>query len=265
MAATTLDDAPATNDADNPGIVGQVADFPEFAPKAADELWSSLHLLVTPGQAPTASLAGAWIGDDGDLPGVLQPLRAAADGAFGALSAVREDYGTAMRAFAGCGSVPAGACRTGDGGALSREAESATSSIVTAPMSAAAIRALLDRIEAGRDVGGMKQGGILLDSMGGAIGRVAADATPFPHRSALATVQYTATFATGADPAPFDRYTAASRAALTPHLGNHAYANYVDARIADPGHAYFGDNLARLQRVVATVDPDRMFHQPHFV
>jgi hypothetical protein len=52
---------------------------------------------------------------------------------------------------------------------------------------------------------------------------------------------------------------------MTPALGDHAYANYADPELDDPGKAYFGDNLDRVRRVLTAVDPDRLFRQPHFV
>lgn len=248
------------------GAAGPAIDaWQRFAPHADDRLWTSLHLTVKSGKAPSAELAGAWIGEHNALPAVLRPLRQHADGAFGDLDSVREDYGTAMLTEAGCAGIPVSACHTGSGGALKRAGESATSSVAYDPVPERGIAALVDRIEAGRGVRDMTEGAILLDALGGAIGRVAGDATAFPHRSALYTVQYTATYAPGVDSTPFDRYVSASRSAITPSMGNHAYANYVDPSIPDPGRAYFGANIDRLRTVLASVDPDRMFRQPHFV
>ena len=88
--------------------------------------------------------------------------------------------------------------------------------------------------------------------------------TAFPWRSALWTAQYTAASATAADPAPFDGFVRAFRAAMRPAWGDAAYANYCDAAITDPS-AYFGVNTSRLHRIAERVDPDGMFAQPHWV
>lgn len=247
------------------GAAAALDAWQRFAPNADDRLWTSLHLSVRSGRKPAALVAGAWIGPGAELPGVLRAMTQEARGAFGALDAVRSEYETTMLAEAGCAGLPASACHTGPGGALRRVAESATSAVAYGPLASAGIDELIARITAGSAVQGMTEGAVLLDALGGAIGRVPADATAFPHRAGLYTVQYTATFATGADPAPFDRYVSASRAAMTPYFGDHAYANYVDPTLADPGKAYFGDNLARLRSVIAAVDPDRLFRQPDFV
>ena len=87
------------------------------------------------------------------------------------------------------------------------------------------------------------------------------DATAFPHRAALATVQYTATYPPGTA-ARADRFVRGFRAAMVPHWGNHAYVNYADATITDYRDAYFGANAARLAQVRATYDPHGFFTQP---
>ena len=81
-----------------------------------------------------------------------------------------------------------------------------------------------------------------------------------PFRHALATAQYTATWApsgTAAD--PFDRYVRGFRATLGHWLGQSAYANYADASITDYGPAYWGANYPRLQQVKKQYDPHQLF------
>jgi hypothetical protein len=75
-------------------------------------------------------------------------------------------------------------------------------------------------------------------------------------------VQYTGTFPDGTDPAPIDAYVRGFRAAMTPHWGEHAYVNYADASLADPGTAYWGDNLPRLASIKKRYDPSGFFTQP---
>ncbi|MDQ1605736.1 MAG: hypothetical protein QOJ18_103 [Microbacteriaceae bacterium] len=101
-----------------------------------------------------------------------------------------------------------------------------------------------------------------MDALGGAVGTLAPDATAFPHRKALMTVQYTATFPDGADPAPYDAYVRGFRAALVPKWANGAYVNYADASLQDPAKAYFGDNATRLASIRKKYDPRGMFTQP---
>jgi flagellar motor switch protein FliN/FliY len=57
MATTTLDDAPpADNAADAPGIVGQIADFPEFTPRGADAPIGTINHLFDVSVCVTAEL-----------------------------------------------------------------------------------------------------------------------------------------------------------------------------------------------------------------
>jgi hypothetical protein len=110
------------------------------------------------------------------------------------------------------------------------------------------------------EVPGIVEGGVSFDSLGGAVSMVAADATAFPYRNALATVQYTATWPSGDTPAaPFDAYVRGFRSALAPWLGQSAYVNYADATIANYGEAYWGGNYPRLQTVALAVDPYQLF------
>jgi hypothetical protein len=41
-----------------------------------------------------------------------------------------------------------------------------------------------------------------------------------------------------------------------------AYQNFADPSLKDWRAAYYGDNLGRLQRIKAAVDPDRVFDFP---
>ena len=96
---------------------------------------------------------------------------------------------------------------------------------------------------------------LLFDSLGGAIARVAPDATAFPHRAALAVVQV---YASGAAAGP----VAEVRQALTGLVGAGAYVNYLDPAQPDWARAYYGANAARLRTIAARYDPDRVFDFP---
>src|SRR5262249_45261880 len=97
---------------------------------------------------------------------------------------------------------------------------------------------------------------VLLDALGGAVGRVRPDATAFPHRAALFSVQY---IAHGDDRAAWLR---GAHAAMRPHLGDHAHVNNIDPGLAGWRQAYYGPNAGRLARVKAAYDPGRLFRLP---
>lgn len=128
------------------------------------------------------------------------------------------------------------------------------SDYVTAPLTDDGLAALMEQINGAEDVY------VNCDAYGGAISRVAADATAFAHRgSTQFSLQY-ATYWT--DPADTPRRLAMLRkfyAAMRPHVSGGAYVNYCDADLDDWPTAYWGQNLARLKRIKTAFDPDNVF------
>ena len=147
---------------------------------------------------------------------------------------------------------------------MEREDSMGRLDIVTQPLPASAIATLIDGVDhRQRNPQATTVAGVALDSMGGAINRVAADATAFVHRSALCIAQYNATWPTGA-PAAVVRSNVEGLdslyAAMRPHASGFAYQNYIDATLPDWQNAYFGTNLQRLISVKARRDPSNFFH-----
>lgn len=218
----------------------------QWAPSADARLWSTLKALggeQHPG-TPTLLLSGTWTGPtsalDGQLAGLLDHVPTPST-----RSVNTRGYLQAMQAFAG---------------SSAREAFAATSHVMYDELDGAGIGDLLDRVQAAQ-TSGLKEAGISIDALGGKVGDVAPGDTAFVHRTALATVQYTATFPPGSA-TDADAYVHDFRAAMLPHWGNHAYVNYADATIEDYRSAYFGANAARLAQARTTYDPDGFFSQP---
>lgn len=234
-----------------------------WAPTADPKLWSTLKLLNGPAytSGPGVFISGTWLGDHAALQAQLAPFVAAAGRPSRNVSS-QHDYRGAMMSYAGCSTIPVAECTTDPGGKLSRESFSATSHVAYAVLDDAGIQALLAQVTAAKGVAGIKEGGISMDALGGAVTGIAPDATAFPHRSALMTVQYTATFPNGTDPAPLDSYVRGFRSALTPAWGEGAYVNYADASLTSPATSYFGDNAARLASIRGKYDPQGFFTQP---
>ena len=234
-----------------------------WAPTADPKLWSTLKLLNGSRYTgePGVFVSGTWLGDPSALAGELQSFLAAA-GTPKTRSSSTHEYRDAMMLYAGCGTSPAAACTTGAGGILTRESFAATSHVAGKRLDAAGIQTVLDAVKTAKAVPGMIEGGISMDALGGAVQAVASDATAFPYRDALMTVQYTTTFTDGADPDPQARWVRGFRAALVPQWGTAAYVNYADAGITDPSVSYFGANAPRLQRIARRYDPQGLFTQP---
>lgn len=246
-----------------------IAAWQEWAPGADRKLWSTLKVLngETHPDGPGLYLSGTWLGPVDSLAAQLDPFTQSVGDAPTHRGAAQTDYLSAMMSYAGCAGVPLAQCTTSAGGALARESSSGTSHVPTEKLDTAAIATLLAKVEAASAIPGLREGGISLDALGGAVGDLPPDGTAFPHRGAIMTVQYTATFPDGAGPddagpAPFDAYVRGFREAMVPHWANTAYVNYADAGIRDPATAYFGANAARLAQVKRRYDPDTVFSQP---
>jgi FAD/FMN-containing dehydrogenase len=100
------------------------------------------------------------------------------------------------------------------------------------------------------------------DAYGGAVNRVASDATAFVHRNALCSAQYSGSF----DPGASADHLAANRAwldamwtALRPAASGFAYQNYIDPSLTDWRTAYYGANYDRLVAVQRRYDPHHRF------
>ena len=108
----------------------------------------------------------------------------------------------------------------------------------------------------------LKEGGIILDTFGGAINRVAPDATAFVHRNALFSAQYSANWTTGdSDTVVVENYSWLMNTwqTMRQFASGAAYQNYIDPNLSDWQTAYYGTNLQRLQRIKATYDPGNLF------
>jgi FAD/FMN-containing dehydrogenase len=239
----------------------QVLDaWQHWAPGADHRLWSTCKLLVS-SDRQRVLVAGTWIGPPKDLGGQVAPfVRAAGKPASRFVKA--RGYQDAMLFEAGCSGLTATSCVTSALRPPKRQPFAASSLVLTSSIDdVGKVAAAARRASA---VPGLAEGGISFDALGGAVRDVAPSATAFPWRSALATVQITATWDRG-EPAPFDDYVQSVRRDLLPLLGNHAYSNYADASIADYGTAYWGANYPRLQEVKRAVDPANLFSWPQSV
>ncbi|WP_354568982.1 FAD-binding protein [Glaciihabitans sp. UYNi722] len=234
-----------------------------WAPKADPKLWSTLKLLNGPKytSGPGIFVSGTWLGGQSTLRAQLAPFLAAA-GSPSRNSSTQHSYHDAMMSYAGCSNIPVTECTTDAGGKLTRDSFSATSHVAYHVLDDQAIQELITQVKVARTTAGMAEGGISMDALGGAVADIAPDATAFPHRSALMTVQYTATFANGADPAPLDNYVRGFRGALISAWGDGAYVNYADASLSNPSTSYFGNNAAKLASVRKKYDSKGFFSQP---
>ncbi|WP_425393522.1 FAD-binding oxidoreductase [Actinokineospora enzanensis] len=226
-----------------------VGAWQELFASAPDELWAAVAL--DGGSPVKCSVSGCFVGPQSGLMPLLDRLARTAGKPSNRL-VQQKSYLDAMRYFAGCGNKTAEQCAADS----PRSAFMASSRILSGPLTdPAALVALVD---------GRPDLNLLVDSLGGAVARIAPEDTAFPHRAALGTVQiYHKTTKDGQAAAA--RAVAETRDALARLGVRGGYVNYIEAAMPDWGVAYYGANLNRLGSVARRYDPDDVFSFPQSI
>ncbi|WP_121003230.1 FAD-binding oxidoreductase [Saccharothrix australiensis] len=208
----------------------------EWVVDQPDELWAACRL--SSGRRTTAVVSGCWVGTPESLTPVLDRFAAKVPVTRRDLRPM--DYPTAMRHYANClkGCPP-----------FAGTPFVASSRMLRRPLDPARAVGLLD---------GARSTSVLFDSFGGAIARVGATDTAFPHRDAIASAQVYVD-AAGVPEAQARQQVATVRDGMGLDTG---YVNYIDPEMPDWRHAYYGPNLPRLQQVARRYDPDHVLAFP---
>lgn len=104
-----------------------------------------------------------------------------------------------------------------------------------------------------------------IEPLGGAINRVARDATAFPHRDSEFLVSVWAGWSDADRDREMIGWAREVHGAIAPFSNGGVYANYLDHDDTDRLDAAFGGNYARLLDVKRTWDPDNVFGTNQFV
>jgi len=110
--------------------------------------------------------------------------------------------------------------------------------------------------------------GAALFTWGGAINRVPATETAFPHRDGLFLISMDVSWNTHDSPDVIRKnleWLSELHAKMGPFATDAAYVNFIDPDLGDPLTAYYGTNLARLTKVKRRYDPDRVFSFPQAI
>jgi FAD/FMN-containing dehydrogenase len=233
-----------------------VAAWQDWQRAVPDSIWSYLiFTFFNPGSPPSVTLSGVCVGSPADFTPYWNQLLAAAQSPATTSVAVLS-YRDTMMAF--CAGKTVSQChlvgQTPDA-QLQRAAFASTSDLYDAALPPEGIQALLRAMTSAQASG--IGGQILLDAMGGALGRVAPDATAFPHRDAWFSAEYYADGASSSSAA----WSNGMRATMKAWTSGRAYVNYMDPLITD-STAYYGANYPRLVQVKAKYDPNRVFNLP---
>ncbi len=227
-----------------------IAAWQSWAPHTTGKLTSILHLNSS---GPSIEANGQYLGSAGSLPGIVAPLL----GVPGANLAtnVQKPYLQIQLLLAGCEGRTVSACHTvgaGPGATMPRESFNAKSDYVAKPLPSAGRAAM---IAAAEHPGA---GAVLCDAYGGAIKQVAPTATAFVHREPLFCIQY---YGDGSTPAWIEQ----AHTKLHPFVSGSAYQNYIDPALNHWQHAYYGQNLQRLETIRKQVDPHHYFTFPQAI
>jgi FAD/FMN-containing dehydrogenase len=127
------------------------------------------------------------------------------------------------------------------------------SDYATAPLSDDGLAALM------RGVAGNSMY-VVCDAYGGAMAKIASDATAFVHRAGtLFCLQYGSVWTSPADtPKRLDEMRQ-FYATMRPYVSGAAYVNYCDTDLPDWADAYWGQNLPRLKQIKSAFDPSNVF------
>ena len=228
-----------------------------------DEIWAQVYVNIYQGVA-TFSVTAYCLGTASTMTPHWNAFLAAAGAApvtTGGLAptVTQQAYGDVAMAF--CAGDKLAQCSIKDNsstGNVPRYAELLSSDFFSAPLPDAAIQVLMDKAAALGQANGV--GSYIFDHMGGALGRVAADATAFPHRDALFSLEYAATRVDGHT---YDAsWPHAMRTSMSAWSTGGAYVNYLDPMLTNWQQAYYGGNYARLQQVKKTYDPRQVLTMP---
>jgi FAD/FMN-containing dehydrogenase len=233
------------------------------------ELFTAANCASTVGvPRPAVSLFGVWRGAPAQAQSLMNDVVRRIGAKPSATYVRTATHDDTVRSLAGCATLTDSQCSSySSGGGIPRQSYAVGSDMLRDPLTAAGASAIVTALE-DRQRRRLQTGSVLIDSLGGAIDDLAADATAYAHRGALATVQSIANWDATNPPSVVASNMAwlrATRALLAPHVSGEAYVNYLDPERADWERAYYGANVDRLSAVKRAYDPDGVFAFPQAV
>jgi len=227
-----------------------LAAWQRVAPHGPDGLYL-ICAIETGTSAPQVRVFGQLLGGtEAQLRAAMGPITAVAGAT---LSTGSGTYLDVQQIWAGCSGESAAACR-----AIRPSSFAARSAYIARPLDAGGAAAIVGAVEA-RQAEPAGSGAVLLDPYGGALNRVAPDATAFVHRDQLYSAQMLAYWGSAGGGTAANSWLDGLAAGLAPHTSGQAYQNYIDPGLHGWEHAYYATNLARLRAIKRTWDPDRVF------
>jgi FAD/FMN-containing dehydrogenase len=219
-----------------------------WAPDTDDRLTCTLKL--SPQSVGSIASVGLYMGSEADLRRLIEPLLNIAPKT---VSIQTVSLMEAVRILAGLQPDYPGWQKHWHG---SQTKFKNTSDFVNVKWSEQAISTLVNRLRQTPS----KNIVIQCDSYGGAINRVATEATAFPHRQQRFNIQYQAYWRLDADQEAHIRWIRETKTAMRPFVSGSAYVNYCDRDLNNWQTAYYGKNWQRLVTIKKKYDPDNLFN-----
>jgi FAD/FMN-containing dehydrogenase len=219
----------------------------EWAPDTDERLTCTLKL--RPKSVGTVSSVGLFMGTEAELQPLLKPLLEIAPQTSSLQTVSMME---AVRILAGLQPNYPGWMKHWNG---SQTKFKNTSDFVNVRWSEPAIAALTNTLQTTPS----KNIVIQCDSYGGAINRVATEATAFPHRQQRFNIQYQAYWKLDAEQAAHLQWIKETKAAMQPFVSGSAYVNYCDRDLKNWQVAYYGRNWQRLVTIKRKYDPENLF------
>ncbi|HEX6343035.1 FAD-binding oxidoreductase [Umezawaea sp.] len=241
---------------------------------APDELSTSISLVLldaAPGEPVTVAMIGTLMGPPARAEALLADLVAAAGVEPVAEVVLDQTYfDTMMWIYGGGRGLTVDQCHregTRPGAVLPRQRfQRERNRLFDRPLDAERISALVEGFGADREAGQTRF--VNFTAMGGAINRVAADATAYAHRDARFLIGHVLLLPEVPDEGGRRRaesWVDSGFTLLDPWSSGRSYVNFPDPHLADWQRAYWGDNHAELVRVKRRYDPDNLFRLPQGV
>ncbi|MCP2257824.1 FAD/FMN-containing dehydrogenase [Streptoalloteichus tenebrarius] len=244
-----------------------------WAPEAPDALAAVLNIGLpdaTEESEPRLRAAGVWFGDPDDFAALRAELVERVGAEPEVDTVITRSYRDTLMAWFDCEGFSVAECHTVGHNPLAKLTRYAFAlargNFVDRVLPRQGVRALLAAFDDGRFPGQARD--LDLIAFGGAANRVPPDATAFAHRAH----RFYAGYSMGMDPHVTDAGRRAGEqwidrcfAVVRLWGSGHSYQNFLDPKLPDWQHAYYGENYPRLRRVKAAYDPEGFFAQPRSI
>lgn len=126
------------------------------------------------------------------------------------------------------------------------------------PLTDMGIQTIIQNILAIENVTGCSNASIQLDTLGGKI-NISRTSTAFPHRNNIITYQFLSYFYNSCNKTAMIEWQDSFHKSMLAYMTQGAYRNYANLDLSLYNERYYMENLQRLKKIKAALDPDDLF------